>query len=273
MPLKSKLKTIIPGRLLRLYRLVRKPRDARSVLSFLARNTPGVSLDQRVSIVKNFYVISYYVECTHTQEEMLSLIETILSIPKDVDGCVVEAGAFKGGSSAKFSIAAKMAGRELVVFDSFEGIPENSESHERNIYGGAARFSKGDYRGSLEEVRSNIAKFGRLEVCRFMKGWFEETMPDFKEPIAAAYLDVDLGSSTRSCLKYLYPLLVPGGVLLSQDGHLALVIDVFGDEMFWEKEVGYPKPNVERLGERLIRIRKPWEGNRWARDGLRFSSQ
>jgi O-methyltransferase len=229
MPLNSKVKTMVPARRLRLYRLVRNPRDARSALSFLARNTPGVSLRQRLSIVKKLYVISYNVECTHTQEEMFSFIETILSIPKGLNGCVVEAGSFKGGSTAKFSIAAKMAGRELVVFDSFEGIPENSESHDRNIYGGAARFSKGDYRGSVEEVRSNIAKFGRLEVCRCVKGWFEETLPDFKEPIAAAYLDVDLASSTRSCLKYLYPLLVPGGVLLSQDGHLSLVIDVFGE--------------------------------------------
>jgi len=83
-------------------------------------------------------------------------------------------------------------------------------------------------------------------------------MPKFSKSIVAIYLDVDLASSTRTCLKYLYPLLVPGGVLYSQDGHLPLVIDVFKDDEFWKKEVSYPKPHIEGLGKKkLIKIVKP----------------
>jgi hypothetical protein len=59
-------------------------------------------------------------------------------------------------------------------------------------------------------------------------------------------------------LKYLYPLLEPGGVLYSQDGHLPLVIDVFNDRSFWRNEVGYARPEVIGLGEKkLIKIVKP----------------
>ncbi len=36
-------------------------------------------------------------------------------------------------STAKFSLAAAFAGRELVVFDSFQGLPYNNEPHDRNI--------------------------------------------------------------------------------------------------------------------------------------------
>jgi O-methyltransferase len=47
-------------------------------------------------------------------------------------------------------------------------------------------------------------------------------------------------------------------VLLSQDGHLPLVISVFDDDIFWEREVGCQKPIIEGLGKRkLLRIRKP----------------
>ena len=81
---------------------------------------------------------------------------------------------------------------------------------------------KGKYCGSLEEVKNNIAKYGEIGVCHFIKGWFEETMSLFNKRIAAAYLDVDLASSTKTCLKYLYPLLVPGGVIISQDGDFPL---------------------------------------------------
>jgi hypothetical protein len=51
----------------------------------------------------------------------------------------------------------------------------------------------------------------------------------------------------RTCLKYLYPLLQPGGVLYSQDGHLPLVCDLFDGDKFWEQEVGVRKPAIEGL--------------------------
>ena len=95
-------------------------------------------------------------------------------------------------------------------------------------------------------MKQNIEKYGELRVCKFIKGWFEDTMPQFTKKIAAVYVDVDLASSTKTCLKYLYPLIIPGGVLYSQDND------------FWEKEVGCKKPYIEGLGtQKLIRIIKP----------------
>ncbi len=41
-------------------------------------------------------------------------------------------------------------------------------------------------------------------------------LPTFKEKVAAVYIDVDLASSTRTCLNHLYPLLERGGVCFSQ---------------------------------------------------------
>ena len=76
-------------------------------------------------------------------------------------------------------------------------------------------------------------------------------MPDFTEKVAAAYLDVDLASSTKTCLKYLYRLLSPRGVVMLQDRDFPHVIEVFDDERFWEEDVGCAKPRVDGL-----RIRK-----------------
>ena len=110
----------------------------------------------------------------------------------------------------------------------------------------------------MDEVRDNVRRFGEPSICEFVKGWFEDTMPGFNRPITTAYIDVDLANSTRTCLKYLYPLLVPGGTLYSQDGHLPLVIDVVNDVGFWENEVGCPRPAIEGLGrQRLIKIVRP----------------
>jgi O-methyltransferase len=83
-------------------------------------------------------------------------------------------------------------------------------------------------------------------------------MPNFNEKILAAYIDVDLASSTKTCLKYLYPLLVPGGVICSQDGDFPLVIEALEDDSFWENELGINRPKIEGFKKRkIIKIRKP----------------
>jgi O-methyltransferase len=171
-----------------------------------------MSFSQRLSFAIRSSIISLNVACPHSEDQIVSFVQAFLSIPPDKEGCIVEAGSYKGGSTAKFSIGAKIANRQLVVFDSFEGLPENEEPHERSILGHSIKawFTGGSYCGSLDEVKSNIGKYGQLESCTFVKGWFEDTMPPFSNKICAAYLDVDLASSTRTCLKYLYPLIIRG---------------------------------------------------------------
>jgi len=205
----------------------------------------------------------------HHNSQILAFVDAIHSLPPSLEGCIVEAGCFKGASAAKFSIAAKKTGRQLVLFDSFEGLPENEEPHDRSILGHSIQdwFKGGEFCGSLAEVKATIAAFGHIEACNFIKGWFEDTMPHFKDRIAAAYIDVDLASSTETCLKYLYPLIVPGGVLFSQDGDFPLVIKILDDDQFWEQHVGCKKPVIEGLGtDKLLRIIKPREEEACALD-------
>lgn len=215
-------------------------------------------LYQRLDIIKKLSIISMNVDCPHSQADMLAFITSILSL--SVPGCFVEAGCYKGGSTAKFSLAVHHAGRRLFVFDSFEGIPPNDEPHNKSIFGTPVEFHEGDYCGTFLEVKDTINTYGYPDVCELVKGWFEHTMPGFHEPIAGIYLDCDLASSTRTCLIHLYPKLEVGGVVYSQDGHLPLVLEVFDDDHFWEAEVGCRKPRIEGLGTRqLIKIVKEYQ--------------
>jgi O-methyltransferase len=256
LPLKERIKRWVPKILLLVYRFFRTG-DFLSVGSFLFRKIPSVTLVDRLMVIMRLYRVTYNVTCEHVESEVLPAMRAILSMPYETPGAVVEAGCFKGGGTTKLSIAAKLAQRELFVFDSFEGIPANSESHENNIWGGRVRFSKGDYCSPIDEVTENVRRFGELGVCRFIKGFFEDSMPGFREPVVVAYLDVDLASSTRTCLKYVWPLLVTGGILFSQDGHLPLVIEAFEDEDFWTQELNCAKPQIHGLGtSKLIWCRK-----------------
>ena len=235
----------------------RERRDVIACTAFILDPTVRMSLASRLTLVKNAYAASFTIDSPHRQEEILTFVRSILDVPPEVSGVIVEAGCYKGSSTAKFSLAAAAAGRQLVVFDSFCGLPENSEAHDTNIFGRPERFTPGAYCGTLAEVTANVSRFGSLDACRFVAGWFADTLPEFREPIAAAYLDVDLASSTRQCIKHFYPLLRPGGVLYSQDGHLPLVIDVFDDDGFWEREVGCRKPRIAGLRKhKLIAVVK-----------------
>jgi O-methyltransferase len=225
-------------------------------LEYLPHGT--ASFSQRRELVQKIRQANGGIQCMHTHAEMERIITAILEIPASVQGCIVEAGCYQGGSTAKLSLAGKLVHRKLFVFDSFEGLPENTEPHKKSIFGEPIDFARGRYAARLERVRANVRKFGVEDVCEFVPGWFDDTMPGFREPIAAAFIDVDLAASTKTCLKYLYPLIVPGGSLFSHDGHLPLCQEVFSDAAFWTNEVGCVRPPIPGLGRRkLLQITKP----------------
>jgi O-methyltransferase len=239
------------------------PEDAPAIFKFLFRPTRvPTTFRERIAFVTRCYRISYSIECPHMEHEMIQVIAAILALDPAVPAVVVEAGSFKGGSASKLSWAVERAGRKLVIFDSFEGIPPHDERHGKNIYGGDAYFPAGSYKGGLDEVRDAITRFGRIGVCEFVKGWFDQTMPGFNRPVGVSYIDVDLASSTRTCLEYLYPLTVPGGVLFSQDGHLPWVIDLLKDETLWRGTLSVAPPPMTGLGTaKLVAVHKPPPGD------------
>jgi O-methyltransferase len=197
------------------------PNERTAIHKFL-KTAPSGTRRQRKTITKAIREVHKWVDCQHLQEEMLQVITQILNFSKDIPGVVVEAGTFKGGSAAKLSHACAYRDRRLVVFDSFQGIPDNNEPHDLTIFGdiigneGSPGFAKGAYDGPLDIVKNNIQKYGKIEVCEFVEGWFADTMPNFERPVIVAYIDVDLASSTRTCMRYLFPRLVPGDVIFSQ---------------------------------------------------------
>jgi O-methyltransferase len=212
---------------------------------------------KRRDLVKRVATIHVKVACPHSQSEIKRIIAAILAVPATTSGMVVEAGCFKGGSTAKLSIATRLAGRRMVVFDSFEGLPPHSEKHDRTLTGERIDFVPGRYRGRLDEVRKNVHRYGEVECCEFVQGWFAETLPHFQAPIVVGFIDVDLAASTRTCLEHLYPRLVPGGTLFSHDGNLPLCMEVMRDERFW-RDVGEPRPIIAGLGtQKLVSITKP----------------
>jgi O-methyltransferase len=259
--LKDRLRPFVPQPVIAVRRAVikgvRRVRAEWPLVSLQIGRLGTLDYRRRAEIAGQLLDAHEHIQCAHTHEEMVRIVRAIFAVPDDRPGCIVEAGCFKGGSTAKLSIVAAAVGRRLVVFDSFEGIPENNEPHDTTIFGDQARFAKGSYAGRLSEVTDNVERWGDLSVCEMVPGWFDDTMPSFRESIAVGFIDVDLASSTRTCLEQLYPRLTPGGVLFSHDGHLPLCIEVLRDSAMW-KRIGGPKPILSGLGtDKLVAIQKP----------------
>ncbi|MBK8010581.1 MAG: class I SAM-dependent methyltransferase [Deltaproteobacteria bacterium] len=218
-------------------------RDHRAVRHFL--RTPfarPMSLAARLSMLAQYMRITHAVRGYHTLTEILTVTEAIL---KRINPVVVEAGAGSGSSTAKLSIATRAAGGRLLVFDSFQGIPENDDVHHL-LDGRPLTFRRGAFRGRLTAVKKRVAMFGAPEVCTFHKGWFEDTLPAFDARPDVVLLDVDLLSSTKTCVREIMPRLKEDGILFSQDGHIREIVALFLDEAYWRDEVGIEPPAVER---------------------------
>lgn len=232
-------------------------RDRRAVLAFLRARYPiALSTRARVHLVAQFIRTTNHVRAYHTQTELLTVAHRILQLAGRPDLTVVECGACKGGSTAKLSLVTQLAGGRLHVFDSFQGMPRNDE-WDAHLDGRPIEFRAGAFRGRLSEVRRNVARYGALDVCEFHKGWFADTLPAFTASVDVAMLDVDLASSTRTCVAALYPRLRPGGVLFSQDGHLRGSLAVLQDASFW-RGLRVSPPIIEGLGrQKLLAIEAP----------------
>jgi O-methyltransferase len=264
MSLRSTIKkhVALPWPLLYIYRKVYyAPKDIPAALGFVFSGTKSpTSFGARLALIVKFYKISYYVDCPHTEHEMISITRQILDLGAangTVSGAIVEAGSFHGGSTTKLSLVAKLCGRSLEVFDSFEGMPENTEAHGKSIYGREHHFPKGSHAVPFEEVKNNVTRYGDAAHTRFHKGFFSDTMPSFHESVAAACVNVDLVQSTRDCFHYLYPLLPAGGIIISQDAHFPWIIELFNDPAFWHDELGIKKPAMIGLGKlKFVTVKK-----------------
>ena len=213
----------------------------------------------RLRMLARFYLTSLLVDCPHKQSEILEIAEAILALDPSTPGCVVEAGSYRGGSAAKLSVVCARAGRRLLVFDSFRGLPDNDEVSEgAEVLGsrttGPERFAAGAYRGTRARVEETIARLGEPSVCALREGWFADTLPGLDGEVALAFLDVDLASSTRTCLEHILPRLAEGAVVFSHDGHLPRVRELLAAGEPWAS-LGLAPPAIEGLGaRRLIRF-------------------
>jgi hypothetical protein len=171
--------------------------------------------------------------------QIISAVQATRRVPGDL----VEFGVAYGASARVIAeYGAESGGRRtLHLFDTFEGLPEPGPND-------SARFCKGSYGCSLESVQQYLAG---LPVV-YHKGFFPQSADGLGDAMFAfVHLDVDLYTSTLEGLKFFYPRLSRGGILVSHDYKSSAGVDKAFQEFFADK----PEPVVGLSGYQCLVVK------------------
>jgi len=158
-----------------------------------------------------------------------------------VPGDIAEVGVYKGGS-AKIICAAK-GGRNLHLFDTFEGLPKVEEIDM------VWPFYEGKFAASFESVKAYLEN---EQNVHFYKGIFPATSDPIRDKkFSMVNFDVDCYESTKQCLEFFYDRMNPGGVILSHDYITAPGVKKAFDDFF----TGKPEPVLETAGSQCMVVK------------------
>jgi O-methyltransferase len=190
-----------------------------------------------------FYWNKWTIPSATDANVQLMMALKLLEMPPDLPGVVVECGTWKGGTAANLSLACKITGRELFIFDSFEGLPQGLPNDRE-----AKFYAKGEWGGTYEEVSKNIKKGGDPSRCTLVRGWFDQTLPKFDREIVLAYVDVDLEASLDTCIKNLWPRLSDKGFIFIDECMSPSYCALFYSERWWDLNFKRTPPGMVGAG-------------------------
>jgi O-methyltransferase len=190
-------------------------------------------------------------------DDLQACVESVVA--DEVDGDLIEAGAWRGGASILMRATLDTLGahRTVWVADSFQGFPApEADGDEEDRALEAQMNTAYDYlAASLEAVQSYFSRFGCADGVRFVPGFFEETMPGLRgRQWSVIRLDGDTYKATWLTLEALYPGLTVGGYVVLDDYCFLPACQRAVDD--FRREHGITEP-IEKID---------WNGARWRRE-------
>jgi O-methyltransferase len=135
------------------------------------------------------------------------MVHQLLKLIESVQGDTAECGVYKGATSYLICQAENGIPRTHFIFDSFEGLSQPT-TEDGNYW------TKGDLATSIERTRANLP----FPNVSYHKGWIPDRFEDVADRrFAFVHIDVDLGQPTLDSLKFFYPRMNRGGIIVCDD--------------------------------------------------------
>jgi len=141
------------------------------------------------------------------------MIYSIVKTQVSIEGNLAEVGVYQGGS-AKLICEVKEK-KKLYLFDTFTGLPKVSDD---DTHFGQKHWYDNEFSNtSVESIEKLLSKYDDVHI---IKGIFPESGKEIDdERFCFVHLDVDLYKSTIDSLRFFYPKMVQGGIILVHDYH------------------------------------------------------
>lgn len=146
---------------------------------------------------------------TLLSDDRLQVLHQFARSVTRLPGSVAEVGVYRGGTALLLANIFVATDKWLHLFDTFSGIPQQTEAVDLHQAGDFAETS-------LEEVAQLLNQFDRVSL---QSGVFPATArPQFeKERYCFVHIDADIHNSVLDSCEFFYPRLVPGGMILFDD--------------------------------------------------------
>jgi len=142
-----------------------------------------------------------------------------------VPGDIVECGVFKGTGMFQWlkfiSIYESSSTKRVIGFDFFNVFKKTKSKIENKSI---KKFvSESNFKGtSLKDLKNLTKKMGLENKAKFIKGDIKKTIKDFVKKnkgmrISLINLDLDVEDATSAALKYLWPLVSKGGIVICDE--------------------------------------------------------
>jgi len=156
------------------------------------------------------------------QSRFLDLINLVkFTLNKNEIEDFVEVGCWLGHSSYAISYLIKKYSKKKInfhIFDSFEGLSDRSKSDE-----GLSKFSnyqllkiRNQFKSDENFVKNKV--LGDFNFVETYKGWVPDKFHILENKrFSLVHIDVDLYEPTLDSLKFFFPRLIDGGVIICDD--------------------------------------------------------
>lgn len=148
----------------------------------------------------------------------MRLVEEASRLPGDI----VECGSSRAGSAILMARRLSRLGvaKTVIAVDSFAGFDLNELGRERKQgWIGAGIVDTAFTSTNFEYVAKKVAALGLEGSIDIRKGYFEDVLPglDPANRYSLVFVDCDLEASMTYCANFLWPKMVPGGIIAFDD--------------------------------------------------------
>lgn len=183
----------------------------------VAKDKIKVFIDDRKLLIEAFSNFNVYID--EKADRRIAFLEDFKRIAseKRMEGCVAECGVYRGDFS--YFISKFFREEKFFLFDTFSGFDQRDLDEERKFLDEEFAKSVFNKKDSFENTGVEIVKnkLINLDRCIIRQGFFPETTQGIEEEFLFVSLDMDLYQPTLEGLRFFYPRMKEGGVILCHD--------------------------------------------------------